>query len=290
MQPRQAKHFLILYWLMNKRNFTDFISALQSTNASLKTFVDFSKCKDNVRKISIKLNTLNYLLGKKDLLSEIKLLFSENKSCFEVLPILIAVRDKNTLILNPAKTAKNKTCLLSNCFESPEKIYIFLCETGLKEIFENAEIKNLNDYVFGVEVGLDTNARKNRGGSNFADFIEGVFLANNITVHREVSSKNFEDLDLGVDEKRFDFVIYDTVTYLIETNFYNTGGSKLNEVARSYTELSKKISQNPKYRFVWITDGKGWLQAKNKLEEAYRCVNIYNTASIADFIAEVKNE
>ena len=111
----------------------------------------------------------------------------------------------------------------------------------------------------------------------------------NIGFQTEVSSKNFA-LNLGSDQKIFDFVIRaGGITYLIETNFYGTGGSKLNEVARAYTEISQKIALCDGFKFVWITDGQGWLTAKNKLEEAYKSVKIYNLATLHYFVKELKN-
>ena len=111
----------------------------------------------------------------------------------------------------------------------------------------------------------------------------------NICFQTEVSSKNFA-LNLGSDQKIFDFVIRaGGITYLIETNFYGTGGSKLNEVARAYTEISQKIALCDGFKFVWITDGRGWLAAKNKLEEAYKSIKIYNLATLHYFVKELKN-
>lgn len=111
----------------------------------------------------------------------------------------------------------------------------------------------------------------------------------NICFQSEISNKTL-GLDLGEDQKRFDFIIKkENITYLLETNFYSTGGSKLNEVARSYTEISEKISHYQDFKFIWITDGKGWLSAKNKLEEAYKSVQIYNLSTLHLFIKELKN-
>ena len=92
--------------------------------------------------------------------------------------------------------------------------------------------------------------------------------------------------------KRFDFVIQTKKkTYLIETNFYNSGGSKLNEVARAYTDIAQKINQYKKFEFVWITDGQGWLSAKNKLDEAYSLIpSIYNLVNLDEFLSRVKSE
>ena len=110
---------------------------------------------------------------------------------------------------------------------------------------------------------------------------------------QEVYSSEFPEIEsLGEDLKRFDFVIKTLKkTYLIETNYYNSGGSKLNEVARSYADVAVKINKYPNYEFVWITDGKGWLSAKNKLEEAFSIIpSVYNLANLGSFIQKVKEE
>lgn len=272
-----------------KEQFKTFLSQLSETNATLDYFVDFEKVKGNVRKIALKLNQLNYLIGKDNLEEAINDLYDENPKVFEVLDILIAVRNKN------AKTLDNtgKITLLESYFTSPKGILEYICETGLAEVFKNKEISNLVDYVFGIEVGLDTNARKNRGGDNMSKAVLLLFDREEIYYKKEVNSTLFLDIEsLGVDVKRFDFVIKTKKkTYLIETNFYNTGGSKLNEVARAYSEVAPKINQYENYEFVWITDGQGWLSAKNKLEEAYNTIpSIYNLTTLSEFVEKVKKE
>jgi len=110
---------------------------------------------------------------------------------------------------------------------------------------------------------------------------------------KEVNSSGFPEItSLGADLKRFDFVIKTKVkTYLIETNFYNGGGSKLNEVARAYSDVAPKINQYPNFEFVWITDGQGWLSAKNKLEEAFSIIpSVYNLANLESFTKKIKSE
>jgi type II restriction enzyme len=270
--------------------FETFVSQLSETNATLDYFTDFGKIKSNVRKISIKLNQLNYLIGKKDLKLAIEELFEENAKVFDVLDILIAVRkNKITKTFN----REGEIVLLQSYFETPDKIYEFIEDTGLGDIFRNKDITNLVDYVFGVEVGLDTNARKNRAGKNMSKAVSLIFDKAKIFYKREVNSSEFPEIkSLGVDLKRFDFVIKTKVrTYLIETNFYNGGGSKLNEVARSYTDIALKINQYENFEFVWITDGQGWLSAKSKLEEAYHIIpSIYNLTTIEDFIKKIQNE
>ena len=270
--------------------FKVFLSQLSETNATLNYFTDFKKIRSNVDKIAIKLNQLNYLIGKEDLKLAVTELYKENPKAFEVLDILIAVR-KNKL----AKTFNNsvKIVLLDTYFNSLENILEYIDETGLSEVFVNKDVNNLVDYVFGIEVGLDTNARKNRGGDNMSKAVSLIFDKAEIFYKKEVNNTIFpEIISLGADVKRFDFVIKThKKTYLIETNYYNSGGSKLNETARSYSEVSPKINQYENYEFVWITDGQGWLSAKNKLEEAYNIIpNLYNLTTLEGFIKRVQGE
>jgi type II restriction enzyme len=270
--------------------FKIFLSQLSETNATLDYFTDFKKIKGNVNKIAIKLNQLNYLIGKTDIKAAVNELYEENPKAFEVLDILIAVRKNNN-----AKTSNNKgeIVMLNSYFTSPDSICEYIEETGLGEIFRNKDVKNLVDYVFGIEVGLDTNARKNRGGENMSKAVSLFFDKAKVFYKKEVSSTAFPEISsLGTDVKRFDFVIKTKrKTYLIETNFYNSGGSKLNETARSYSDVAPKINQYENYEFVWITDGRGWLSAKNKLEEAYNTIpSMYNLSTLQNFIEKIKLE
>lgn len=270
--------------------FKIFLSQLSETNATLNYFTDFKKIKGNINKIAIKLNQLNYLIGKTDIKAAVNELYEENPKVFEVLDILIAVRkNKNTKTFNN----KGKIVTLDSYFTSPESICEYIEETGLGEIFRNKDVKNLVDYVFGIEVGLDTNARKNRGSENMSKAVSLFFDKAKVFYKKEVSSTAFpEIMSLGTDVKRFDFVIKTKrKTYLIETNFYNGGGSKLNETARSYSDVAPKINQYENYEFVWITDGQGWLSAKNKLEEAFNIIpSLYNLKTLENFIKKINNE
>ncbi|MBW1619468.1 type II restriction endonuclease [Empedobacter falsenii] len=270
--------------------FKHFLSQFSETNATLDYFTDFKKIKSNVNKISIKLNQLNYLIGKENLKEAVYELYQENPNVFEVLDILIAIR-KN----KKAKTFNNngEIVLLDTYFTSPEGILEYIEETGLAELFRNKDVKNLVDYVFGIEVGLDTNARKNRGGDNMSKAVSLIFDKAGVFYKKEVNNTIFpEIISLGADVKRFDFVIKTKKkTYLIETNYYNSGGSKLNETARAYSDVAPKINQYPNYEFVWITDGQGWFSAKNKLEEAYNIIpSLYNLITLEDFIKKIQEE
>lgn len=271
-------------------DFNEFIKTLSETNATLDYFVNFDKVKSNIAKIELKLNQLNYLIGKEDLRKAVFDLYEENPKVFEVLDILIAVRNGNQKkILNEF----GKYEYIGNYYKSPEKIYYYIQNTGLEKIFKDKNIKNLVDYVFGIEVGLDTNARKNRSGENMSKIISKIFEKNNIPFRKEVNISEYREIkSLGFDKKVFDFVIETyRKKYLIEVNFYNGGGSKLNEIARSYTEIAQKINQYHDFEFVWITDGKGWLSAKNKIQEAFKKIEkIYNLHTLNNFIKLIKTE
>lgn len=204
--------------------------------------------------------------------------------------ILIAVR----------RSQKKKTIndygeivLLESYFNSVDVVLTFLKETGLQSFLQSGRVKNLVDYVFGVEVGLDSNARKNRGGDTFADTIASILNKNGIKYQREVYSDNFPELEvLGLDRKRFDFYLKTKSTaYFMEVNFYNTGGSKPSEIARAYALLSSEINSVSNCEFVWITDGQGWLDAKKALGEAFVEVpRLYNLSTISSFIKDIKKE
>lgn len=265
-----------------------FLSQLSETNSTLDSFTDFEKIKRNVNRISIKLNQLNYLIGKENLKEAVEELYKENKSVFQVLDILIAVRDSKKVI-----SENGSIVLLETYFKTPEKIVEYIEKTGLADIFKNKNVNNLVDYVFGVEVGLDTNARKNRGGTNMEKAVSSIFDKAGICYKTQVNVAEFSDIkSLGDDVKVFDFAIKTKEkTYFIETNFYNGGGSKLNEVARAYSDVAPKINQYDNYEFVWITDGQGWLSAKNKLQEAFCIIpSMYNLSTLHLFVNKLLTE
>ena len=239
---------------MNK-NFDLFMSQLQETNQTLDFFCDFSKISENVSEVEMSLNTMNYLIGKDDLSHAIQEIWQRDSKAFEVLSILIAVRDEGK---KPVVDSNGNVVLLKSYFESPIKVVEYLTETGLADLFQSRRIKNLVDYVFGIETGLDTNARKNRSGHIMENTVAKIFKEYGITFQQEVYSSVFPELSvLGTDEKRFDFFIEtSSKRYLMEVNFYSGGGSKLNEVARAYTDLAPKVNSVNGFEFVWITDQK----------------------------------
>lgn len=269
-----------------KKQFETFLSQLLETNATLDFYCDFPKIAQNVADVEISLNTLNYLIGKEDLRSAVEALWSRDKRVFDVMDILIATRKKdNKMFIDD----DGSTHSIHSLFNSVDGVMKFIEGTGLDKVFKNKEVKDLVDYVFGVETGLDTNARKNRSGEITETLIARILMNAGVAYREQVSSNEFPAIAkvLGADQKVFDFVVEtEKKTYLIEVNFYSGGGSKLNEVARSYTDVAPKVNGVKGFEFVWITDGIGWRSASNKLEEAFAAIpSIYNLTSINQFVA-----
>lgn len=265
--------------------FAIFMSQLKETNQSLDFFCDFKKINSNVENIRLSLCMLNSLIGSTNLRSSVETIWNRDRTAFNVMDILIAVRSEGRKkVLN----SLGESVVLDTMFESVEGVMEFLTNTGLAELFQTRKITNLVDYVFGVETGLDSNARKNRSGHVMEDFVANIFAEHGIAYQTEVYSSEWQTLNqaLGDDEKRFDFVIETPQKkFLIEVNFYSSGGSKLNEVARAYSEIAPRINAVNGFEFVWITDGIGWRSAKSKLQEAFNIIpNIYNLTDIYSFI------
>lgn len=272
------------------KDFNKFMSQLQETNQTLDFFCDFDKISQNVEDIKLSLCMLNSLIGSTDMRKSVETIWNRDKSAFNVMDILIAVRsDGKKKVLD----SQGRCVVLDSLFQSVNGVMEFLDNTGLTEMFQTKKINDLIDYVFGIETGLDSNARKNRSGHVMEGMVANIFDKNGVKYRQEVYSTEWPEITkvLGDDEKRFDFVIKTALkTYLIEVNFYSGGGSKLNEVARSYSDIAPKINSVRGFEFVWITDGIGWKSAKNKLQEAYSIIpSIYNLTDIADFIKLVNN-
>lgn len=246
-------------------------------------FVKWSKVKDNVKDIEVELNILNYLIGKENIKEELRYLFRRNPEVVKAIPYLIASRDNKFEILN---LGENNT-FSSEIFEFNKKklkesdiegIIDFIEKTGLMSIFKDKTIKNLVDYVFGVEVGLDSNGRKNRSGTAMEDLIE-TFLKNICIKHgykyfvqatpTRIKSEWGYNVTVDKSERRFDFAVNTgSKLFLIETNYYGGGGSKLKATAGEYKTLFDVLDGDG-HEFIWITDGKGWHTANRPLQETF---------------------
>jgi type II restriction enzyme len=271
------------------KDFDKFMSQLKETNQTLELFCDFEKIAQNVDDVKLSLCILNSLIGATDLRRSVETIWNRDRRAFAVMDILIAVRsrDKKKII-----DSFGNCVPLENLFTSVDGVMTFLQETGLAEMLQNRRINNLVDYVFGIETGLDTNARKNRSGHIMEQTVADILTRTGVNFRQEVYSSEWSEImeALGDDEKRFDFVIETTKkTYLMEVNFYSGGGSKLNEVARAYSDIAPKINAVEGFELVWITDGTGWKSARNKLQEAFNIIpSVYNLTSIQDFINDIK--
>lgn len=279
---------------MANRDFTAWLSGFRKSIANYGYYINFDKVYQNVENIKIELNILNSLIGSQNIESDFKSLLSKYPEIIKCIPILLAVRINeiycqderggHTFNFNPKK--------LSLETEEDVDLYVyFMKETGLFDLLSSHIINNLVDYVTGVETGLDSNGRKNRGGHLMEDLVEKFIVQagfiKDVTYFKEMYIHEITEswgIDLsaisnqGTTEKRFDFVVKtENMLYVIETNFYSGGGSKLNETARSYKTLALEADTIPEITFVWFTDGKGWVSARNNLKETFDVMeHIYN--------------
>ena len=269
------------------KSFSEFFGSLSELKIGLDYYTDFKKVEENIStgKLMVKLNQLNHLVGKIDMRKAVQEIWDENSKAFSAMGILLAVRKAQK---KSAWNADGKKMLVYDYFSSVDQIMDFLNESGLLEVLQDKHVTNLVDYVFGVEVGLDTHSRKNRIGKIMAKDIARQFDKAGIFYQKEVDSKNIPSIKkvLGKDSKRFDFVIKSSEKeYLIEVNYYGSNGSKVTEIPRSYMNVAKKINSVPGYEFVWITDGPGWELAKEQLHEAYEEIpHVYNLTTLQNFI------
>jgi type II restriction enzyme len=261
------------------------ISNLKPSNRIWSYFVNWEKVFTNTKQIELALNNLNYLIGKDDFDKEFKFLLKENPSIAKVIPALVVRDGSNKKKFKILVDFQNKKLVYEDYDFSKndisdgdiEKYLHFVQETGLKYLITNKKIKNLVDYMIGVEAGLDSNGRKNRGGhamENIVEvFIKDVCEKNNFKYLKEANSekiKNELGYDVPVDKssRRYDFVIDNgKELFIIETNFYGGGGSKLKSTAGEYRNLSDVL--NGKYKFFWITDGIGWKTTAKPLRETF---------------------
>jgi hypothetical protein len=281
-----------------ERDFDKWFETFIESISSYDYYINFKKVYENISDIEIKLNLLNYMVGKPNIEEVFVEIIKKYPECLECIPILLAVRNKEIKIFENEEVIEYN---FDRKDENIEKFKYFMKRSGLFNLISKHCINNLVDYVLGVEVGLDSNGRKNRGGHLMEDLVEGYLiksgLKKDVTYFKEMKISKIEekwDLDLsaisnkGKTEKRFDFVIKgENKVYGIETNFYFNNGSKLNETARSYKTIALESNEIEKFEFVWITDGYGWKGAKNNLIETYEIMeHLYNINDLKNGIIE----
>lgn len=280
-----------------ERNFNDWIKLFKSSICDYGYYVDFEKVYGKIDAIKVELNILNSLVGSHDIEADFSKLVSDYPQVLKCIPILLAVRGREIYAIDGDGE------YLFN-FAKPnygiEEYRMFMRKTGLFKLISERVINNLVDYVTGVEVGLDSNGRKNRGGHLMENLVESYLikagLRRGVDYFKEMYISDIEkkwSMNLssisnqGKAEKRFDFVVKKGGTvYGIETNFYTGGGSKLNETARSYKTIALEAKEIDGFAFVWFTDGKGWLSARHNLEETFDVMeNVYCIAELENGVA-----
>ena len=262
------------------RNFNEWLSKFKTSISNYTYYVDFEKIYKNVDKVKVELNILNSLIGSKNIEEEFQNILIKYPETLECIPLLLAVRSREIFV----KDEINEYLFKFDKMVYSMKDYIrFMRESGLFDLLQNHIINNLYDYVLGIEVGLDSNGRKNRGGHLMENLVESYIIKagykKDVNYFKEMYLKDIEkkwNLDLSamsgnnVSTKRFDFVLKaDNQVYVIETNFYSSGGSKLNETARSYKMLAQESKKVEGVTFIWFTDGTGWNSARKNLEETF---------------------
>lgn len=281
---------------MANRNFNEWLYGFRNSIADYSYYIDFKKVYRNIDKIKIELNILNSLIGSKNIELDFEKIIMKYPEVLKCIPLLLAVRTNEIYAIDYDGAF---TYNFKNQNVTKEQYKIFMKKTGLFDLMQNHIINNLVDYATGVETGLDSNGRKNRGGHLMENLVESFIrkagFIKNINYFKEMYIYQITDnwnIDLsaisnkGKMEKRFDFVIKTTnMIYGIETNFYSSGGSKLNETARSYKTLALETDTIDGFTFVWFTDGKGWTSARNNLEETFDVLeHIYNIKDLENGI------
>ena len=271
----------------------EFLSSLSITNRTPEYYVNWEKVERETKKFELELNTLNYLIGKENIFDETLKLFKQQPNLIKVIPSLIASRDKvlDILSIDDNDDMSFERLDFSNIdTDRIEEYVIFAEDSGLLDFLQNKANRSLVDYVYGVEAGLDSNARKNRSGTTMEGILERHVskLASELGLEWKAQAtaayiKENWNIEVPVDksERRFDVAVYSAKNnklWLIETNYYGGGGSKLKAVAGEFTELSQFVVQSKDdVEFVWVTDGQGWKTAHLPLSEAFgHIVNVFN--------------
>ena len=267
-----------------KRNFVEWLGTFKDNISDYKYYINFDKVYKNVEENKVEFNMLNSLLGSKNIEEDFINLVTKYPEVLKCIPILLAVRNMEI----PAMDEEGAFIYnFKKMNQSLEQYIVFMNKTGLFDLLANRGVTNIIDFVLGVETGLDSNGRKNRGGHLMEDLIEGYLKSEGVEYYKEMYLKDVEEKwgvnlsslsNNGKSAKRFDFVVKtNNMIYGIETNFYTSGGSKLNETARSYKMIAEESKNIQGFKFVWFTDGKGWTSAKKNLEETFDVLDtMYN--------------
>ncbi len=265
-----------------KRDFDNWLSKFRLSISGYDYYVDFKKVVANVEKMKIELNILNSLIGSKNIEKDFRAVIKKYPEVLKCIPLLLAVRGYEIYAQDNDGSFLYRFDKMNY---SIEQYVTFMNKTGLFDMISNHIVNNLVDYAYGVETGLDSNGRKNRGGHQMENLVERYIqkagFIKDISYFKEMYLSDVEkrwNVDLsalsnqGKTRKRFDYVVKtENMIYAIETNFYGGtgGGSKLNETARSYKMLAQESEEIDGFKFVWFTDGTAWRSARGNLQETF---------------------
>ncbi len=264
--------------------FDYFISNLTPTNRTWDYFVNWEKVKKNVNQYNIELNILNSLCGSTDIDTDLDKILTKYPQVIKCFPTLLSIRD-NAVSIFSIKDNNNFDFEEFNFKVEPSNIDVehykkFLKNSGIINFIIDGTLTSIKDYVFGVEVGLDSNGRKNRSGTINQDIVYKLIkpICNElgIKILKEGNQSRIKDefnIAIPVDKtsRRFDFVLHNPLSnklVMIETNFYSGGGSKLKSTCGEYIHLQDFLRQN-NLDFIWITDGNGWKTTHLPLRETF---------------------
>jgi len=276
------------------RDFNSWVANFKASISDYGYYIDFEKVHQNIDGIKVELNILNSLVGSKNVEHQFEEIITKYPETLKCIPLLLAVRESEIYTID----GNGEFWFSFKRANHPIDDYkMFMRKTGLFDLLENRIVSNLVDYATGVETGLDSNGRKNRGGHLMENLVESYLVktgfVKNASYFKEMKIGDIEKrwgINLsaltndGKTVKRFDFVVKtDTVVYGIGTNFYTSSGSKLNETARSYKNIALEAKNIDGFAFVWFTDGNGWKSAKNNLAETFGVMeHIYSIADLDD--------
>lgn len=265
--------------------FNHFMTTLKPSTIVWTYFVNWEKVFESVKDVEVGLNVLNYLIGKTDFDKEFRFLLKKHPETARILPALVVRDGKGTKNFKILVDFKHKKLVYEDYDFSKktindadiEKYLKFVTETGFKNLIVSQKIKNLVDYMIGVEAGLDSNGRKNRGGAIMENIVE-VFVKDICERHNfqylteasapEIRARFNKDVPVDKSSRRYDFVVYNgTEIFIIEVNFYSGGGSKLKSTAGEYRDLFNVLKG--KHKFIWVTDGYGWKKTDRPLRETF---------------------
>lgn len=281
---------------MKRRQFEPWLETMRPSINTYSFYTDFAKVDMNVLSVRVSLNLLNALIGAEDIEKDFLEIISKYPETLEVIPILLAKRENEIYCQDEAKGNILYNFKKKNC--TNEQYAYFMKQTGLFDLLQKKKINNLVDYVYGVEVGLDSNARKNRGGHQMENLVESFLKKGGYKYYKEMRTPDVEEkFHLNLSRltngssvvKRFDFVVEtENQIYAIETNFYSSGGSKLNETARSFKMIAEETLFINGLTFIWITDGiNGWRSTRTNLKETFDTMeNLINITDLENGVLQ----